>query len=427
MLYSLWSMKSNLNFTLVKRKAVIENINVAIKSVRGQLLRTTLTVLIIAIGITALISIITATTALENKISNEFTSLGTNTFIIKANNTSGRRRGQVNKQYEDISYSEAKEFKRKYPREDLVSITALAKFGATVKYLSELTNPNVMVNGVDENYLELSGYSIDDGRNFSKTEISLGNNVVVMGSDIVKKLFKNPEMAVGSHISIDSRKFTVIGILASKGNTLNLSGDNQCLIPVSMTKKSYETQATEYRTNVMVTDPRELDEAIQVAKGNMKLIRKDGISEESFQINKADSTANMVIENLSNITVAATVLGFITLLGAGIGLMNIMLVSVTERTKEIGVRKAVGASASLIKQQFLIEAIIIGQIGGIVGIIFGVLFGNVTALFLSTGFTVPWMWLLIGVALCFVVSVVSGYYPAKKASELDPIDALRYE
>ena len=427
MLYSLWSMKSNLNFTLVKRKAVIENINVAIKSVRGQLLRTTLTVLIIAIGITALISIITATTALENKISNEFTSLGTNTFIIKANNTSGRRRGQVNKQYEDISYSEAKEFKRKYPREDLVSITALAKFGATVKYLSELTNPNVMVNGVDENYLELSGYTIDDGRNFSKTEISLGNNVVVMGSDIVKKLFKNPEMAVGSHISIDSRKFTVIGILASKGNTLNLSGDNQCLIPVSVTKKSYETQATEYRTNVMVTDPRELDEAIQVAKGNMKLIRKDGISEESFQINKADSTANMVIENLSNITVAATVLGFITLLGAGIGLMNIMLVSVTERTKEIGVRKAVGASASLIKQQFLIEAIIIGQIGGIVGIIFGVLFGNVTALFLSTGFTVPWMWLLIGVALCFVVSVVSGYYPAKKASELDPIDALRYE
>lgn len=427
MLYSLWSMKSNLNFTLVKRKAVIENINVAIKSVRGQLLRTTLTVLIIAIGITALISIITATTALENKISNEFTSLGTNTFIIKANNTSGRRRGQVNKQYEDISYSEAKEFKRKYPREDLVSITALAKFGATVKYLSELTNPNVMVNGVDENYLELSGYSIDEGRNFSKTEISLGNNVVVMGSDIVKKLFKNPEMAVGSHISIDSRKFTVIGILASKGNTLNLSGDNQCLIPVSVTKKSYETQATEYRTNVMVTDPRELDEAIQVAMGNMKLIRKDGISEESFQINKADSTANMVIENLSNITVAATVLGFITLLGAGIGLMNIMLVSVTERTKEIGVRKAVGASASLIKQQFLIEAIIIGQIGGIVGIIFGVLFGNVTALFLSTGFTVPWMWLLIGVALCFVVSVVSGYYPAKKASELDPIDALRYE
>ncbi|MFT4722233.1 MAG: putative ABC transport system permease protein [Flavobacteriales bacterium] len=411
----------------MKRKAVIENINVAIKSVRAQLLRTTLTVLIIAIGITALISIITATTALEKKISSEFTSLGTNTFIIKANNTRGRRRGQVNKKYTDISYSEAKEFKREYPREDLVSITAMAKFGATVKHLSELTNPNVMVNGVDENYLELSGYSIESGRNFSRTEISLGNNVVVMGSDIVKKLFTNPETAVGSHISIDSRKFTVIGILASKGNTLNLSGDNQCLIPVSVTRKSYETKSTEYRTNVMVTDPRELDDAIQVAMGNMKLIRRDGISEESFQINKADSTANMVIENLSNVTVAATVLGFITLLGAGIGLMNIMLVSVTERTKEIGVRKAIGASASLIKQQFLIEAIIIGQIGGIVGIVFGVLFGNITALFLSTGFTVPWMWLFIGVALCFVVSLVSGYYPAKKASELDPIDALRYE
>lgn len=411
----------------MKRKAVIENINVAIKSVKAQLLRTTLTVLIIAIGITALISIITATSALEKKISSEFTSLGTNTFIIKANNTSGKRGGQANKKYADISYSEAKEFKRKYPREDLVSIAAIAKFGATVKHLSELTNPNVMVNGVDENYLELSGYSIESGRNFSRTEIYLGNNVVVMGSDIVKKLFENPETALGSSISIDSRKFTVIGILASKGNTLNLSGDNQCLIPVSVTRKSYETKSTEYRTNVMVTDPRELDDAIQVAMGKMKLIRKDGINEESFQINKADSTASMVIENLSNITLAATVLGFITLLGAGIGLMNIMLVSVTERTKEIGVRKAIGASASLIKQQFLIEAIIIGQIGGMVGIVFGVLFGNVTAVFLNTGFTVPWVWLIIGVLLCFVVSLVSGYYPAKKASELDPIDALRYE
>tara|TARA_B100000768_G_scaffold181836_1_gene206775 strand:+ start:6047 stop:7282 length:1236 start_codon:yes stop_codon:yes gene_type:complete len=411
----------------VKRKAVIENINVAIKSVKAQLLRTTLTVLIIAIGITALISIITATSALEKKISSEFTSLGTNTFIIKANNTSGKRGGQANKKYADISYSEAKEFKRKYPREDLVSIAAIAKFGATVKHLSELTNPNVMVNGVDESYLELSGYSIESGRNFSRTEIYLGNNVVVIGSDIVKKLFKNPETALGSSISIDSRKFTVIGILASKGNTLNLSGDNQCLIPVSVTRKSYETKSTEYRTNVMVTDPRELDDAIQVAMGKMKLIRKDGINEESFQINKADSTASMVIENLSNITLAATVLGFITLLGAGIGLMNIMLVSVTERTKEIGVRKAIGASASLIKQQFLIEAIIIGQIGGMVGIVFGVLFGNVTAVFLNTGFTVPWVWLIIGVLLCFVVSLVSGYYPAKKASELDPIDALRYE
>ncbi|MEJ6680637.1 MAG: ABC transporter permease [Flavobacteriales bacterium] len=411
----------------MKRKAVIENINVAIKSVKAQLLRTTLTVLIIAIGITALISIITATSALEKKISSEFTSLGTNTFIIKANNTSGRRGGQANKKYADISYSEAKEFKRKYPREDLVSIAARAKFGATVKHLSELTNPNVMVNGVDENYLELSGYSIESGRNFSRTEIYLGNNVVVIGSDIVKKLFTNSETAVGSSISIDSRKFTVIGILASKGNTLNLSGDNQCLIPVSVTRKSYETKSTEYRTNVMVTDPRELDDAIQVAMGKMKLIRKDGINEESFQINKADSTASMVIENLSNITLAATVLGFITLLGAGIGLMNIMLVSVTERTKEIGVRKAIGASASLIKQQFLIEAIIIGQIGGMVGIVFGVLFGNVTAVFLNTGFTVPWVWLVIGVLLCFVVSLVSGYYPAKKASELDPIDALRYE
>lgn len=411
----------------MNKRTTIENVKVAIKSVRSQILRTILTVLIIAIGITALISIITATKALENKITSEFTSLGSNTFIIKANNSNRRSRGVVNKTYDDISYDQAMEFKKRYDRKDLVSVTAVASFGATAKYQSEMTNPNVMVNGVDENYLELSGYTISHGRNFSKTEISLGNQVVLIGSDIVSKIFSKPAEAVGKSISIESRKFTVIGVLESKGNSLNLSGDNQCLIPVSVTRKHYEVNGTEYRTNVMVRDPRDLDDAIQVAMGKMKVIRRDGLGEDSFKISKADSTANLVIDNLSNITIAATVLGFITLLGAGIGLMNIMLVSVTERTKEIGVRKAIGASASLIKQQFLIEAIIIGQIGGLVGIIFGVLFGNVTALLLDTGFTVPWLWLIIGVLLCFFVSVISGYYPAKKASELDPIDALRYE
>ncbi|MFK7757736.1 MAG: ABC transporter permease [Flavobacteriales bacterium] len=411
----------------MNRKTTIENIRVAVKSVRSQILRTILTVLIIAIGITALISIITATKALEKKITSEFTSLGTNTFIIKANNSNRRSRGIVNKTYDDISYDEALEFKKRYDRKDLISVTAVASFGATVKFQSELTNPNVMVNGVDENYLQLSGYTISHGRNFSKTEISLGNQVVIIGSDIVSKIFSSAEEAVGKSISIESRKFTVIGVLESKGNSLNLSGDNQCLIPVSVTRKHYEVNGTEYRTNVMVSDPRALDEAIQVAMGKMKMVRKDGLGEDSFKISKADSTANLVIDNLSNITIAATVLGFITLLGAGIGLMNIMLVSVTERTREIGVRKAIGASASLIKQQFLIEAIIIGQLGGIVGIVFGVLFGNITAFLLGTGFTVPWLWLILGVLLCFGVSVASGFYPAKRASELDPIDALRYE
>ncbi len=412
---------------MAKYGLIIENVKVALRAVRGQLLRTALTVMIIAIGITALISIITATTALENKISSEFSSLGTNTFTIKANNTRSRRRGIVNKQYDDISFKEALKFKSNYEREDIVSVSAVASFSATVKYRSELTNPNITMTGVDENYLELSGYEIDAGRNFSTTEISLGSNTVLLGSDVASKLFTSNEQAIGKRVSIDSKSFHVVGVLKSKGNSLNMSGDNQCLIPVTVTRNNYEVDGTEYRTNVMVSDPRLLDDAIQSAMGTMKLIRKDPPGEDSFTISKADSTANLVIENLSNITLAATILGFITLLGAGIGLMNIMLVSVTERTREIGVRKAVGANASLIRQQFLIEAIIIGQIGGFLGIFLGILFGNVTALFLSTGFTVPWVWVLIGVGLCFLVSVLSGYYPAKKASELDPIESLRYE
>lgn len=411
----------------MNRKAFLENIQTAIKAVRSQILRSFLTVMIIAVGITALISIITATKALENKITSEFSSLGSNTFVIQANNTRNRRGGKLTKVYEDISYREANQFKKRYQRNDLVSLTAFAKFGATVKFGSKSTFPNVSMTGVDENYLKLSGYDISQGRNFSTSEISLGNRVVILGKDIVTKIFSSESMAIGKSVSIDSKSYKVVGVLASKGNSFGMGGDNQCLIPVSDVKKTYETNSTEYRTNVMVSDARMLNVAIEEATGVMKGIRKDAVGEDSFRISKSDSTANLVIDNLSQITIAATFLGFITLLGAGIGLMNIMLVSVTERTREIGVRKAIGASSTLIRQQFLIEAILIGQIGGLVGIVFGVLFGNITAFYLNTGFTVPWGWLILGVILCFVVSVVSGYYPAKKASSLDPIESLRYE
>ena len=405
----------------MNRKAAIENVRTAVKAVKSQLLRTALTVMIIAIGITALISIITATKALENKITSEFSSLGSNTFVIKANTTRNRRNGKILKSSKAITYKQADTFKKKYSRNDLVSLTAFAKFGATVKSGSKSTHPNVSMTGVDEYYLKLSGYEIESGRNFSRSEITLGNRVVIVGQDVIKKLFNSPEVALGKSVSIDSKRYTIIGSLKSKGNSFGMGGDNQCLIPVSDVRKTYETSGTEYRTN------RELDLAIEEATGVMKSIRKDGVGEDSFKIRKSDSTANLVIENLSQITIAATFLGFITLLGAGIGLMNIMLVSVTERTREIGVRKAIGASSGLIRQQFLIEAILIGQLGGAVGIVFGVLFGNLTALALGTGFTVPWGWLILGVILCFIVSIASGYYPAKKAASLDPIESLRYE
>jgi len=410
----------------MNRKAFLENINTAVKAVRSQILRTFLTVLIIAIGITALISIITATKALENKITSEFSALGSNTFDIRANNTQSRRGGKAAKVYDPISYREAMMFKSKYGRNDVVSVSSFAAFGSTLKHQSETTNPNVSILGTDENYLKLSGYEIEDGRNFSNSEVTLGNRVAILGKDIVKKLFTNESKAVGSFISIDSRRYHVIGVLKSKGNSFGMGGDNQCFIPISDVKKTYDSNNS-YRPNIMVSDARDLDLAVEESTGIMKGIRRDPVGQDSFRIRKSDSTASLVIDNLNQITMAATFLGFITLLGAGIGLMNIMLVSVTERTREIGVRKAIGASSSLIRQQFLIEAILIGQIGGAAGIIFGVLFGNVTALILGTGFTVPWGWLIVGVVLCFIVSIASGYYPAKKAASLDPIESLRYE
>ncbi len=407
-----------------------ENIQTAIGSVRSQKLRATLTVSIIAIGITALVGMITAVKCIERKLSEEFSRLGSNTFSIRSGNNArqGMRRGQSNRQVEVISYHEAQKFQELFKGDATISLSVFATATATVSRAGLKTNPNVSVLGCDANYFDLSSYVLSEGRNFSSFELKDGANVMVCGADIAKELFKGGVSPVGQVVDVNGRSYAIVGVLKEKGNTFGFAGDNQCLIPLTNVRKTFGDENSEYQISVAVKSAKQLESATEKAVEAMRIARSDGPGEaNSFEVNMSNGLVEQLMGLISGITLGGICIGIITLISAGIGLMNIMLVSVTERTREIGVRKSIGASAKIIRQQFLIEAIVIGQIGGIIGIVLGVLIGNVVSLVIGVGFTIPWLWLILGASISFLVSVASGYYPAKKASLLDPIEALRYE
>jgi putative ABC transport system permease protein len=410
--------------------SIRENIREALKSVRSQLLRTILTVLIIAIGIIALVGILTSIDAISGSISSNFSSMGSNSFTIRNFGFSGglQKGGRKRKYYERISYDEAVEFKNRYEFPATVSMSTRASSLATLKYQSEKTNPNIFVFGVDDNYFETSGYEIERGRNFSETEIRYGSHVVIIGKDIQKKLFPNKENPIDKLISVGPGKYRIIGVLESKGSSMGFSGDKNAFIPIINARQYFSQANPTFTINVKANTQGELDRAVGEAMGIFRIIRKDKIKKEaSFEVSKSDSFANLFLENMAFVRIAAIAIAIITLLGSAIGLMNMMLVSVTERTREIGIRKAIGASSSTIRMQFLIEAIVICQFGGILGIILGIIFGNAVGSVVGGEFIIPWAWMILGVFLCLVVGLLSGIYPAYKASKLDPIESLRYE
>ena len=414
------------------------------RSVRSNKLRTGLTIAIIAFGIMALIGIITAIKAMNQKFMESFSTMGANGFTIRYKERNvhfggddsrdiqvskkGARKQKQSNLNKLITEDEAEAFIKNYQVQGVTAgISTFGGRNAIASYQSLKTSPNVLMFGVDENYLYLNGFSIYAGRNFSKQEIESAQNICLLGYDVASNLFKlDRTLAINHIVRINDIPYRVIGVLGSRGSSFGFSRDNLVMIGYKNIRKYVGGSA--YTIGAMADQINQVENAMGEAEGTFRAVRKLNTTEESnFVVERSDSVAEKAINVLSYLTAAIVVIGFITLIGSSIGLMNIMLVSVTERTKEVGLIKAIGGKSRTVRHQFLLEAIIISVLGALFGIVAGVLVGNLFSMLLKTGFVVPWAWVGLGIAICGSVGLLAGIYPALKAGKLNPIDALRYE
>lgn len=415
------------------------------KNVRGNKLRTTITVIIMALGIFALILIITAIKAASNSLTNSFSTMGANAFSIRYKDrninfgggrpktTFQRSAGLRQKNSNNglpISYDEASDFKKRYDFPGAkVGIAIRGAASIVVNTPRRKTNPDVNVFGGDENYLELNGYNVAYGRNFTETEVEAGRSVCILGNGVASKLFPdNVAKAIDAIVNVDHIPYRVIAVLEDKGSSAFFNTSRVVITPVNNIRRLYASQSSSYIIAVMVPDIKLIEIATGEARSVFRPIRKLDIKDDdNFFMDKSDSIAESLLKNLGFLEVGTIGIAFITLIGAAIGLMNIMLVAVNERTKEIGLAKALGSTRRSIRAQFLFESMIISLLGAVAGIVAGILVGNLVALLLHTGFVVPWAWVVAAILVCSLVGLGAGVYPAVKASRLDPIVALRYE
>lgn len=409
----------------------MEVLRMSFRNVRTNLLRSILTMTIIAFGIMALVGILTAIDTILFSMNDNFSSLGANSFSIKRSQEEikTRNRGRQLKQGDVVSYRQAEEFSERFDFPGVVTLGLPATNNATIKYNNIKSNPTVGVRGIDEAYLKVFAQDLEFGRNFTKEESRTGGYKCIVGSEVVEILFNGrSKEAIGKQISVGSHKFKIIGILESKGSSMNSNSDRRVYIPLLTAKNLYGTEKSHYYIDVAANNATELDDAVAYATGLMRNVRRLKAQEDNdFEIRKADGIISVLRDITFELRMATIAIGLMTLFGAAIGLMNIMLVSVTERTKEIGVVKALGATQKNILTQFLTEATIICQLGGLAGVILGILIGNVVTLLIGGKFLMPWAWIALGLVICFIVGLLSGLYPALRAAKMDPIESLRYE
>jgi putative ABC transport system permease protein len=423
-----------------------DSITLSYTTIKSNKLRTAITVIIIALGIMALIAIITAVEAVNQSLTTSFSTMGANAFSIRFKERNvhfggGPNRGETKMKNRNalvaktssegklISYDEARLFKKQYSFPATVGIALSGPSGIIVNTENKKTNPDIRVLGGDENYLKLNGYEVLYGRDFNETDVESGRSVCVIGNVIAQKLYgDNTEKAVEKIITVANNKYRVIGVLKDKGSSAFMNADKVVITTYNNIRRIYGSADKSYNIAVMVSNMNMMDLAVGEAIGAFRPIRKLDVKEDNnFYIDKSDSIAQSLMTNLGFLKYATLAIALITLIGAAIGLMNIMLVAVNERTKEIGLIKSLGGRSGDIKAQFLWESVLISLAGAAVGILAGILFGNVVAILLKTGFVVPWAWVVAGVLVCSLVGLLAGLYPAYKAAKLDPIVALRYE
>jgi putative ABC transport system permease protein len=407
------------------------------------MLRTILTVMIIALGIMALVVVNTAIKAINQKFTESFSTMGASGFTIRykqrniqfgggGNDLKKEKKASKKEKKSSlgkiITKDEAEIFLKNFNFPSTRGVSIFATRNAIVSYENKKTSPNVLVFGGDENYVILNGFKIRAGRNLNKADIQSARNVCLIGYDVAKKLFKdNPDKAVNMVIRVQNIPYRVAGVLDSRGSSFGMSLDNRIMTSYTNVHRQFSSGIS-YLVAVMTDDIKKVQVAMGEAEGVFRAVRKLATTEENnFVLDRNDSVAEKAMNSLSMISLTAVVIGFITLLGAAIGLMNIMLVAVTERTKEVGLVKAIGGKSKTVRMQFLFEAVIISIMGALLGIFLGISLGNFFSLIINTGFVVPWNWVILAIVICTITGLLAGLYPALKAGRLNPIEALRYE
>ena len=406
---------------------LLDSFKISLDSIRKHKLRSALTLIGIIIGVASIIGIMTAIDAIQTYMEDTLSVLGTTVFQVQKypfvqighdTRSKYRNRKDIKVEHADAIRDRAK-FVSNVGAEDW-------KFGRSLRYKNEATDPVLILGGGTVEFSVNNGYFVEEGRFLTDLDVDLVKNVIVLGKDAVESLFPFT-YPVGEIVKLDGRRFEVVGVLEEQGKAFGQSRDNIIVIPLTFYQKMYGKDGS-INITIMAKSPEVLDDAVEEVITILRTERRLSPGKENdFEIFNSASLINTWNDLSRSLKIGSVLVSFISLAVAGIGIMNIMMVSVTERTKEIGIRKAIGARRRNILLQFLVEAVLLSLIGGIIGVVVGVLLGNVVATLMNLEIAVPWMWVVLGLGFCTLVGIVFGIWPAAKASRLDPIEALRYE